>query len=62
MIGQEVVRDYEHISERIESIIKSANTLKADKMVKKLKTLIPEFKSNNSMFESLDNKEEVISK
>ncbi|OEY73928.1 polysaccharide biosynthesis protein [Salegentibacter salarius] len=61
MIGQEVVRDHELIKEKIEKIINSANSLKAEKMVKKLKILIPEFKSNNSLFESLDNKEEVIS-
>jgi len=61
MIGQEVVRDHEFVSERIEKIIKSANNLRADKMVKKMKILIPEFKSNNSTFESLDKKEEVAS-
>jgi FlaA1/EpsC-like NDP-sugar epimerase len=61
MIGQEVVRDHEFVSEKIEKIIKSANNLRADKMVKKMKILIPEFKSNNSSFESLDKKEKVTS-
>ncbi|MFD1096321.1 polysaccharide biosynthesis protein [Salegentibacter chungangensis] len=60
MIGQDVVRDYAHVSDQIENIIKSANKLKADRVVAKLKVLIPEFKSNNSLFESLDNKEEVV--
>lgn len=60
MIGQDVVRDYENINDQVADIIKSANKLKADKVVAKLKILIPEFKSNNSLFESLDNKEEVI--
>ncbi|SFN74070.1 NDP-sugar epimerase, includes UDP-GlcNAc-inverting 4,6-dehydratase FlaA1 and capsular polysaccharide biosynthesis protein EpsC [Salegentibacter flavus] len=60
MIGQEVVRDYEQISDKIEKIIASANKLKADKVVQKLKDLIPEFKSNNSSFERLDKKEESI--
>ncbi|MCM4157097.1 nucleoside-diphosphate sugar epimerase/dehydratase [Gramella sp. AN32] len=54
MIGQEVVRDYEFINEKIEKIISSANKLKSDKVVAKLKELIPEFKSNNSSFERLD--------
>lgn len=61
MIGQEVVKDHEFVSERIEKIIKSANSLNADKMVRKLKILIPEFKSNNSSFESLDKKEKIAS-
>lgn len=54
MIGQEVVRDYEMINEKVERIIKSANKLKNDKVVAKLKDLIPEFKSNNSSYERLD--------
>ncbi|HEY9186024.1 MAG TPA: nucleoside-diphosphate sugar epimerase/dehydratase, partial [Salegentibacter sp.] len=60
MIGQEVVRDYELISGKVEEIIASANKLKADKVVQRLKDLIPEFKSNNSSFERLDNKEKKL--
>ena len=56
MIGQDVVRDYEEVAEKIEMIIKSASKLKSDKVVAKLKDLIPEFKSNNSLFENLDKK------
>ena len=56
MIGQDVVRDYEEVSGKIEMIIKSASKLKSDKVVAKLKDLIPEFKSNNSLFEDLDKK------
>ncbi|SDS25976.1 polysaccharide biosynthesis protein [Christiangramia echinicola] len=55
MIGQEVVRDYEMVNEKIIKIINSANKLKNDKVVAKLKDLIPEFKSNNSSYERLDN-------
>ncbi|TBW26439.1 nucleoside-diphosphate sugar epimerase/dehydratase [Gramella sp. KN1008] len=55
MIGQEVVRDYIMINEKVEKIIKSASKLKNDKVVAKLKELIPEFKSNNSLYEHLDN-------
>lgn len=55
MIGQEVVKDYEMVNEKIIKIINSANKLKNDKVVAKLKDLIPEFKSNNSSYEKLDN-------
>ncbi|GAA4321171.1 nucleoside-diphosphate sugar epimerase/dehydratase [Pontixanthobacter gangjinensis] len=59
MIGQDVVRNYEMINEKIIKIIKSANKLKDDKVVAKLKDLIPEFKSNNSSYERLDNLTEI---
>ena len=54
MIGQDVVRNYEMVEEKITKIIKSATKLKKDKVVMKLKDLIPEFKSNNSDYERLD--------
>ena len=54
MIGQDVVRNYDMINLKILKIIKSANKLKNDKVVAKLKDLIPEFKSNNSSYERLD--------
>lgn len=56
MISQDKVGDYEQINEAIEEIILSANKLKSLKVVTKLKFLIPEFKSNNSSFEKLDEK------
>ena len=59
MIGQDVVRDYEMVNEKIIKIINSANKLKNDKVVAKLKDLIPEFKSNNSLYERLDNVPEM---
>jgi len=59
MIGQDVVRDYEMINGKILKIIKSANKLKNDKVVAKLKDLIPEFKSNNSLYEKLDKSPEL---
>ncbi|APG59294.1 polysaccharide biosynthesis protein [Christiangramia salexigens] len=59
MIGQDVVRDYEMINDKIDKIIKSANKLKNDKVVAKLKDLIPEFKSNNSLYERLDSVAEL---
>ncbi|MDT0686543.1 polysaccharide biosynthesis protein [Autumnicola psychrophila] len=54
MIGQDVVRDYDTINEKINKVIKSANKLKSDKVVAKLKDLIPEFISNNSSYQKLD--------
>lgn len=54
MIAQDEVGNYEEISVSIEKIIKSANKLKSNKVVAKLKKLVPEFKSNNSSFEKLD--------
>ncbi|MFV8224359.1 polysaccharide biosynthesis protein [Christiangramia aquimixticola] len=59
MIGQDVVRDYELINEKVKKIIKSAHKLKNDKVVAKLKDLIPEFKSNNSLYERLDSVKEL---
>lgn len=56
MIAQGEVGDYVEINESVEKIIKSATKLKSHKVVAKLKILIPEFKSNNSSFEKLDQK------
>ncbi|AVR46882.1 polysaccharide biosynthesis protein [Christiangramia fulva] len=55
MIGQDVVRDYDLINNKVERIINSAYKFRNDKVVAKLKDLIPEFKSNNSSYERLDN-------
>ena len=54
MIGIDKVQDYEFINLKIEKIIKSSEKLKNDKVVAKLKELIPEFISNNSSYQSLD--------
>ena len=54
MIAQDEVGNYEVINASIEKIIKSAGKLKSQKVVAKLKKLVPEFKSNNSSFEQLD--------
>tara|TARA_R100001369_G_scaffold92896_1_gene141066 strand:+ start:77464 stop:79461 length:1998 start_codon:yes stop_codon:yes gene_type:complete len=55
MIGIDKVQDYVVINSKIEKIIKSAEKLKNDKVVAKLKDLIPEFISNNSSYQRLDN-------
>ncbi len=54
MIGIDKVQDYDSINAKVEKIIKSAAKLKNDKVVAKLKELIPEFISNNSSYQSLD--------
>lgn len=56
MISQDEVGHYPEINESVEKIIKAARKLKDKKVVVRLKGLIPEFKSNNSAFEKLDNK------
>ena len=54
MIAVDEPGNYEEINESIKTIIKSATKLKSNKVVAKLKHLVPEFKSNNSTFEKLD--------
>ena len=46
--------DYEQINEVVNSIIKAAIKNNNSISVAKLKSLIPEFKSNNSEYEILD--------
>ncbi|HET8753379.1 MAG TPA: nucleoside-diphosphate sugar epimerase/dehydratase [Salinimicrobium sp.] len=55
MIAQDEVGNYEEINTAIEKIIKTATKLKSQKVVARLKRLIPEFISNNSAFQKLDN-------
>ncbi len=62
MIGIDKVQDYDYISYSIEEIIKSAHELKNDKVVIKMKELIPEFISNNSSYEILDREAEQARK
>ena len=62
MIGIDKIGDYELINAKIIKIIKSAEKLKSDKVVAKLKDLIPEFISNNSSFQRLDNVTQVKGK
>ena len=54
MIAIDQPGNFEEINSTVERIIKSANKLKSHKVVAKLKYLVPEFKSNNSTFETLD--------
>jgi hypothetical protein len=55
MIAVDQPGNFEEIQLSINKIIKTATKLKSHKVVAKLKDLVPEFKSNNSTFEILDN-------
>ena len=59
MIAIDQPGDFPEINEALEKIINSATKLKSHKVVANLKDLVPEFKSQNSTFESLD-KESVL--
>lgn len=59
MIAQDEVGNYDEIKLSIDQIIKSANNFKGNKVVGRLKSLVPEFKSNNSSFEELDEENET---
>ncbi len=56
LIGK--VREYEYgeVNETIEKIIKLFNTQNNELIVQHMKTIVPEYKSNNSIFEKLDKK------
>ncbi|WP_298324858.1 nucleoside-diphosphate sugar epimerase/dehydratase [uncultured Dokdonia sp.] len=54
MISEDMENDYEQINEVVNSIIKAAIKNNNSISVAKLKSLIPEFKSNNSEYEILD--------
>ncbi len=57
MIAQDQPGDYEKICLSVAQIIESASDLKGNDVVARLKKLVPEFKSNNSNFEVLDETE-----
>jgi FlaA1/EpsC-like NDP-sugar epimerase len=56
LIGK--VREYEYndVNTTIENIIKLFDTQNNELIVKEMKTIVPEYKSNNSVFEKLDKK------
>lgn len=54
MIAKDTNKNYVQINESIEAIIESTQTMDNMMIVQRLKNLIPEFKSNNSEYESLD--------
>lgn len=54
MIAVEVCDDFKIISDAIIDLIKTSKESNGDLIVSKMKNLVPEFKSLNSVFESLD--------
>lgn len=55
LIGKVREYDYNDVSKVIEELIKLFDTQNNNKIVQCMKELVPEFKSNNSVFERLDN-------
>jgi FlaA1/EpsC-like NDP-sugar epimerase len=55
LIGKVREYQYEEVSKVIEELIKLFDTQNNNKIVQCMKELVPEFKSNNSVFERLDN-------
>ncbi|MCF8714881.1 polysaccharide biosynthesis protein [Joostella atrarenae] len=61
MIGKEYTDNYVAINENIERIIQAARNNKIESMVLLMKKLVPEYKSQNSIYESFDVKLKKIS-
>jgi len=53
-IAQEVCDDFEIITLSVENLIASAKEYNNEKIVSNMKKLVPEFKSLNSVFQTLD--------
>lgn len=56
LIGKVREYDYSEVNQTIESIIKLFNTQNNDQIVQYMKKIVPEYKSNNSIYEKLDKK------
>ncbi len=56
MIAKVVPNNFDEVSAKIQSLIHTACLYQDKEVVKKMKLLVPEFKSNNSIFEELDEK------
>lgn len=56
MIAKVREYDYESISSNIRELIGLFDTQNNELIVKKMKEIVPEFISNNSVYSSLDNK------
>jgi FlaA1/EpsC-like NDP-sugar epimerase len=54
MIAKEKLQDFEDVRRKVKRIIKAATRLEEKEVVKMLKEIVPEFKSQNSLFETLD--------
>lgn len=60
MIAQEIQEEFETLHTNIEELIGIANFFSNDDIVAKMKKIVPEFKSMNSTFESLDTQSAVV--
>lgn len=54
MIAEEICDEFEVVSELIEDLVLSAHVESNDDLVSKMKRIVPEFKSMNSVFQELD--------
>jgi hypothetical protein len=54
LVGKVREYEYEEIKEIIDALIKSFDTQDNEIIVQRMKDLVPEFKSNNSIFQKLD--------
>lgn len=54
MIAIEVKEDFDFINESVIDLFENATTITNDEIVLKMKKIVPEFKSKNSVYESLD--------
>ena len=54
MIAQEVCNEFKIVNEQIEDLIQCASELNPTELVTKMKKIVPEYKSLNSVFEVLD--------
>ena len=55
MIAKEVCNEFKIVNEQIEDLIQCASELNPTELVTKMKKIVPEYKSLNSVFEVLDN-------
>ena len=54
MIAEDVADDYESLKESIADLIESACSDELEEIVSRMKRIVPEFKSMNSVFQNLD--------
>ena len=55
MIAEEIREDHNFLSTEIDELIALSRTFEIENIVSKMKVIVPEFRSMNSTFESLDN-------
>ena len=56
MIAEEIFNDYDFVSTAIHDLIDTSEITSNVEIVSKMKLIVPEFKSMNSVFETLDSK------